>query len=266
MSDPVQPTAPRRRKVTEAIAPATSPSSSSSSTPAAEVLAGLHVGGVAAATGIPGSGKTTTVLEALERTPWGKRAVVFDPYAARDRANWNAGHRDRKPFWPSSPLATLDTLLRKPAILDAPQRRLVVCGTRGTLDHAALGRDFATLVELVWLTGGYALVAEECGVYGRMAAEAINRVATGGAHAGMRLVLLCQRLGRIQKDAREGIGLLVCGAQGAPEDFDDLAKRCGRAFADRVRQLRPPNNGRPQDPPIAWRLGEGLTPEKDSST
>src|SRR4051812_23078959 len=113
---------------------------------AAEVLAELHVGGVAAATGTPGSGKTTTVLRALDRVSWGRRAVVFDPYAWRDRQNWTAGHRDRAPWWPNAPLVTLDALLRKPAILDRAERRLVVCGTRATLDAAELGRDFSTLV------------------------------------------------------------------------------------------------------------------------
>ena len=71
----------------------------------------------------------------------------------------------------------------------------------------------------------------------------------------MRLVLLCQRLGRIQKDAREGITMVVAGA--LPEAaIPELTDRCGEGFAAAVAQLTPPDeNGRPTMAPIAWRLG-----------
>lgn len=225
---------------------------------AAAVLASLPAGGVAAAIGVPNSGKTSVVQEALELAPWGARAVVFDPYALVDRAKWNRGDKAKRPWWPRCAVLTLDELLRNPAELDRHQARLVVTGTRGTIDHAQLGRDFASLCELLQLTHGVALVGEEAGLYSRYAAAWVNTVSTGGAHFGMRLVLLAQRMGRIQKDAREGITLVVAGAQGAPEDIQDLRGRCGKAFAERVRSLRPPDNGRPVDAPIAWRLGDGL--------
>lgn len=225
---------------------------------AAALLAALPAGGVAAAIGVPNSGKTTVVQEALELAPWGKRAVVFDPYALIDRAKWNRGDRAKKPWWPRCAVFTLDELLRAPGELDRRNTRLVVTGTRGTIDHAQLGRDFASLCELLQLTHGFALVGEEAGLYSRHAAAWINTVATGGAHFGMRLIVLAQRMGRIQKDAREGLTLVVAGAQGAPEDISDLRGRCGAAFAESVRSLRPPENGRPGDSPIAWRLGDGL--------
>lgn len=231
---------------------------------AAAVLAALPAGGVAAATGLPGSGKTTTVEEALDAAPWGQRAGLFDPYAIRDRRNWDAGHRERKPWWLGAKdvsLFTLDELLRRPALLDRARCRVIVAGTNGTLDEARLGRDFSTLAGLLWHTGNFALLGEECGLYSRHAAAAINRVATGGAHAGMRLVLLCQTLRRIQIDAREGITRLVVGAQGSPKDLKALEERCGRHFAEQVKSLRQPENGRPVDAPIAWKLGDGLREE-----
>lgn len=220
---------------------------------AASVLAALPVGGVAAAVGVPSSGKTSVVLAAVDAWP---RVVVFDPYGLRDRANARAGHTERAPWWPHEPLLTLRELAAEPEALDRAPLRLVVAPD--SLEPARMGRDFATLIDLLWNTHGVSLVAEECGLYSRAAAEAINRVSTGGAHAGMRLVLLAQRLGRIQKDAREGLTVILCGAQGAPEDIADLRTRCGATFAERVRALRPPVDGKPQDPPIAWKLGEGL--------
>jgi hypothetical protein len=237
---------------------------------AAAILARLPAGGVAAAVGVPNSGKTYAVQEALELAPWGQRVAVFDPYALIDRARWNrwlrtgAGPQPKRPWFHREQVATLDALLRRPEQLDAARVRLVVTGTRGTLDHAQLGKDFNSLCELLQLTQGIALVGEEAGLYSRRAAEWINTVATGGAHFGMRLVLLAQRLGRIQKDAREGITLVVAGAQGAPEDLDDLRGRCGAAFAEAVQRLQPPDldTGRPGSAPIAWRLGDGLTQEQ----
>lgn len=231
---------------------------------AAAVLAGLPAGGVGACIGLPGSGKSTAAQQALDAAPWGQRAALFDPYAPRDRSNWQRGHRERAPWWPKVEAVTLDELLRRPSMLDRARRRLVVSGTRGTLDPVRLGRDFSTLVNLLWATHGYALIGEECGLYSRNAAEAINRVATGGAHAGMRLVLLCQRLGRIQKDAREGITRMVVGAQGGPEDIADLRERCGATFAAKVQSLRQPDNGRPVDFPRAWKLGDGLGPQGET--
>lgn len=223
---------------------------------AAATLAALPAGGVAAVIGLPGSGKTTCAQQALDACAWGQRAALFDPYALRDRGNWDAGERERTPWWRNVPAVALDELLRRPAMLDRGRSRIVVAGTRGTLDASRLGRDFATLVDLLWTTGRYALIAEECGLYSRNAADAINRVSTGGAHAGMRLVLLCQRLGRIQKDAREGITRLVAGA--LPETaIPELRERCGESFAARVAALTPPDdNGRPTCAPIAWTLGE----------
>src|SRR5258708_3772053 len=130
---------------------------------AAAVLAALAVGGVAAATGLPGSGKTTTVEEALDAAPWGLRAGLFDPYAIRDRRNWDAGHRERKPWWLGKgvPVFTLDELLRRPALLDKARCRVIVAGTSGTLEPARLGRDFSTLAGLLWHTGNFALLGEE---------------------------------------------------------------------------------------------------------
>lgn len=226
---------------------------------AAVVLAQLPAGGVAAGVGVPNSGKTTVVQEALDHAPWGTRAVVFDPYALVDRAKWNRGDHRKRPWWPRCPVLTIDELLRNPGELDRRQVRLVVTGTRGSIDKKQLGADFATLCELLQLTHDVALVGEEAGLYSRQAADWINIVATGGAHFGMRLVLLAQRMGRIEIDAREMVTTVIAGAQGGPKELQELASRCGDDFAEQVRSLRPPTpDGRPGDAPIAWRLGDGL--------
>lgn len=236
---------------------------------AAVVLSSLPAGGVAAAVGVPNSGKTTIVQEALELAPWGQRAVAFDPYALIDRAKWNRGDKRKRPWWPRSAVLTMDDLLRNPGELDRRNLRLVVTGTRGTISSEQLGADFSTLCQLLQLTHDIALIGEEAGLYTRAAAEWVNIVSTGGAHFGMRLVLLAQRMGRIHKDAREMVTTVIAGAQGGPTELDELQGRCGADFADQVRALRPPTpEGRPGDPPIAWRLGDGLitTTTRSSNT
>jgi hypothetical protein len=229
---------------------------------AALALALLLPGQVGLSCGIPGGGKTHTVSKAmalkLMQDP-AARDLVFDPYARRDRSNWARGVQERKPWWPEHPLYTVTELLRRPQLLDVKPLRMVVCGHNGTLNPQELGRDFSTLAELLWLTGGVNLIGEESGIYGRSAVELINRIATGGAHAGMALTLICQSLSRVPKDGRAGITLISAGPQGEPSNFDDLRERCGPAFVERVRALPDPRAQRA--PPVLWRLGDATTQE-----
>src|SRR3989442_15237699 len=97
---------------------------------AAATLAALPPGGVAACIGLPGSGKTTVAQRALDAVAWGQRAALFDPYALRDRANWRAGYRARRPWWAQSPADPPDALLKNPRTLDRTPLRLAVRGTR----------------------------------------------------------------------------------------------------------------------------------------
>lgn len=212
---------------------------------AAAALATLAPGSVAAALGVPGAGKTTAAQEA--RPMWG-RSLVFDPGAERDRLEWNRGKRERTPW--AGGLVTVDDLLEFPQLLDDVPLSLVV--SSGEWSARGIGGDFATLIRLAWLTGDVVIVGEECGSYSRECVEAIHRVATRGGHAGIALVLIAQSIGRIHADGRREIDLVVAGAQGEPNDLDDLRGRCGASFVEKVKASK---RG---DPLHIWRLGDGV--------
>lgn len=213
---------------------------------AAAVVAKIRPGQVHASIGIPGTGKTKTVQTASRA--W-RRVVTFDPFAAIDRRQASRG--GFRGGWDGHLVNVLD-LLHQPELLDRANLRLVV--TSSAPDKRTMGRDFSTLASLCWHTGNLVLVAEECGAYSRDAHELVFRIASGGRHAGLSLVLVCQSLTRITIDGRRHITSITAGAQGEPADLDALRARCGRTFTERVRALK----ADPPDPPIAWRLGEGV--------
>lgn len=215
-------------------------------------VGGIKPGAVAACLGVPGTGKTHVASLA---STWSPRVVIFDPYAAKD-ASRQARGRSHRVSWEGE-RATVDQLLQRPGRLDGERVRLVVSGATADPSPSSLARDFATLTELCWHSEDVVLIAEECGLYGRESVAAIHRIASGGAHAGMALVLVCQGIGRIPIDGRKGITVISAGAQGAPEDVDGLAAVCGRNFAARVRGLAGPDPG-PADGPLVWRLGDGV--------
>ena len=219
--------------------------------PAVEAVAAVEPGQVIGSIGVPGTGKTATVEAASKHWP---RVVVFDPYAARDRQRVASG-KARRVAWSGELVDVLD-LLADPTRLDASKMRLIVAGS--DLSPKALGADFSALAELCWSTGDLVLVGEEAGLYSRAAVPIIHRIASGGAHAGLSLVLVSQSLTRLHVDARRGITLLTCGEQGEAGDVEALRDRCGRSFAERVRALRGPEPGIPPSAPLVWRLGEGV--------
>lgn len=223
--------------------------------PAVEAFASIQPGQVAASAGMPGTGKTASVKAACDRFP---RVVVFDPYARRDRQRVAAG-KSHRVVWSGDLASTLDVVL-DPSVLDAERLRLVV--HPDSLNKAEMGRQFSVLADLCWETGDLVLVGEEAGLYSRSAVDLIHRIASGGAHAGMSMILVSQSISRLNVDARRGIGILAIGAQGESGDIDDVRSRCGKKFAERVRALRGPEPGRPPDAPLVWRLGEGV---KESS-
>lgn len=206
-------------------------------------LVGIQPGQVFAVTGAPGTGKTRIVQKARES--W-RRSVVFDVYAARDRLNFERGDRRRYP-WPGE-VVYASTLFEHPELLDADPLDLVVQPDR--IDARNAGAAFAGVAELAWHTGGdVVLIAEEAGIYSRNATDLVNRVSSGGAHAGVSVVFLVQSFGRLHKDARRCCSHLVCGAAGEESDFKSLRER-SRPFAERVRRLRV------GDPQALWKVGD----------
>lgn len=198
-------------------------------------------GSVIALIGAPGTGKSRTAKAAAEAWP---RRVVYEPHGERDRVE---AARGKELFPWRGDLVRLPDLLRAPSVLDRDPLRLVI--VPGTLDAERSGRGFAALCRLAWHTGEIAIVAEEAALYARHAVAEATLIATGGRHAGVRLVMVAQRWGRIPIDVRECVSHLVAYA-GAGADLKELAAKCGAAFAQGVRALK---RG---DGPQTWRQGD----------
>lgn len=222
-----------------------------------EFYASMHPGAVSLTLGVPRTGKTTGMIAAMQAGAIGPRVLVADPYARVDRAEMRRGEPVTP--WPGM-LITPEDLAANAHVLDQARGTIVVC-PRGTLSEYQLGLVYGRVLELVWHTGRYDIVAEEFGLWGRAAYEWANRIATGGGHPRLRLHALCQSLGRVQRDVRRVPTHIVSYAQGDSEDITELRKRCGRPFAEAVARLRPRDGERPADPPLTWRLGATLTQE-----
>lgn len=207
-------------------------------------LRSVHMGGVVSVNGMPRTGKSR-VLKACDGKVWTRR-VVFDPYDARDRSLYAAGESPAPP-WPGVRCSARDLVRYPRLLLDKDPCRVVVVPS--SLDKETLGREFSTVARVLWATGRVELIAEECGLYSRQATDMIMQLASGGGHALMRLWLVSQSFGRIQKDGRRHVSHLVSFAQGEESDLDDLRKK-SRALAERVRNLRPGMA------PALWRLGD----------
>jgi hypothetical protein len=212
----------------------------------------MHPGAVSCTLGVPQTGKTTAVMSAWREGALGRRVLVFDPYARRDRLESRRNPGSKRP-WPGM-LITPEDLLRNLQVLDRPELMLVVC-PEGIPTEATLGKMFSGVAEACWHTGSIDLVAEEIGKYGRAGVEWVNTIASGGGHAGIRLHAICQSFGRVAIDARRQVTHLVVFAQGDNRDLKELRERCGDEFVARVQQLRPRQGDRPADPPLTWRLG-----------
>lgn len=214
-------------------------------------LADAHEGAVIAVVGAPQSGvrgaewgKSRTV-KAVDATGVWPRRVVFEPYGVRDRVEASRGRRLYP--WPGR-VVTVRQLVADPSILDFDPLSLVVVPDMGR--GADLGRAFETVADLAWSTGGITVIGEEAALYARNALELCNRLATGGGHTGMRLVMIAQRWGRVPIDVRGCVSHLVAFAQAEDADVDALRKRCGRRFADEVQRLGVGAR------PLTWRLGD----------
>jgi hypothetical protein len=213
-------------------------------------IAQVPHGGVCAVLGAPRSGKSRALKEADVAGGLGSRRVVFDPYARRDLLLHRAGAKGSP--WTGAYVSARELVESPEELLDFDPVRLVVAPT--DLKSSALARDFSRVVRACWAAGDVSLVAEEAGLYGRQATEAVMLIASGGGHAAMRLFIVCQSLGRVPIDARRHISHLIAFAQGEPQDLIDLRSRCGAPFVTRVQQLKL------GDAPQLWKLGDAMTP------
>jgi len=201
-------------------------------------------GSVVAVIGAPGTGKSRAVKAAAAAGAWPRR-VVYEPHARRDRIEEARG---RKLYpWPGS-LVSIRDLMRRPDLLDSDPLALVV--DPAGLDAVSMGRDFGTLARLAWHTGDLTIIAEEAAIYARQALEAATLISTGGRHAGLRLIAISQSWTRIPLDVRRCVSDVIAFAQSEPRDVDELGRKCGRDFAERVRRL---SSGAI---PCTWRQGD----------
>jgi hypothetical protein len=202
-------------------------------------------GAVIALVGAPQTGKSRLAKDADAAGVWPRR-LVYEPHGRRDRLEVARGRK----LWPwRGRLVSVADVLRNPAILDVDPLALVAVPD-GARDEAARGKLFSAIGELVWETGGITLIAEEAAIYARHALEVANLLATGGAHADVRLVLISQSWTRIPLDVRRCVSHVVAFTQSEPADVDELRKKCGKEFARRVAAL---NRGAS---PLLWALGD----------
>jgi hypothetical protein len=214
------------------------------------MLSNLPAGSVCAVSGLPRTGKSNQV-KAADASGAFPRRLVFDPYYRRDVIE--ARSRPDITPWHGQAVSPAELLMRRELLCWSPLD-LVVAPEH--LETEKLAADFTAVAELAWHAGGIDVICEEAALYTRQAADLVMRFASGGGHVNARLVLITQSIGRLHIDARKNLSHVITFAQGSPEDL--LALRCGTEFADRVRKLRAPAPGRPNDPPELWRLGDAL--------
>jgi|GEM_PF-4179125 len=215
-------------------------------------LSALPAGSVCATLGNPQLGKSWAMKTAAQSGAFG-RLAVFEPYAKRDRKLYRAGLSPAAP-WVGVYCSPRDLAKYPRELLSPPGARVVVVPESETDDPVGLGREFSRVASVLWATGGVDLLGEEVGLYGREAERAMMRLASGGGHALMRLFLVCQSLGRIQKDARRHLNSVVSLPTGEPEDLESLRQRCGPEFVQRVAALDPEDGSHA----VAWRVGRGV--------
>jgi hypothetical protein len=204
------------------------------------MLQGLKLGGVASVCGLAGCGKTTIASQFADSSP---AVVVIDPYAKRDRLNAARGLAERTTW--EGDYVTFAELARDvrdsaadgtPSMLDVRPLRLIV--QPSSLDPEVIGREASAVLAMCWHTGGgVTLICEEAALYSHKAAALVKQVATGGAHGGMRVVFISQRVGGIHPAARTQSGLLVQGPIVDALDAQALAERSPE-FLARVKTLR----------------------------
>ncbi len=212
--------------------------------PAAQHVSALEDGGTLAACGLSGFGKTTIVQRGLAGSP---RLVVFDPYSSLDRRRAAAGQARRR-TWQGDAWTYEELVEARCAPLRASRCRVVL--DPHTLDEAELGRRVSRALDWCWAAGDVDVVLEEGGLYSRLAVPLINRLSTGGGHAGIRLILIAQGWGRICKDARRNVTRALLFAQEDEGDLALLAPKIGRVVAASLATFKKGN------PPVLWKQGD----------
>lgn len=221
-------------------------------------VAGAPSGAVVSVSGLPGTGKSRVLKEALAAGAF-PRALTYDPHAGRDRIERARGNREIHP-WPGELVPYPEFIARAGELLARPRFRIVVDpGTMHADDRKVggakvpgLASRFARVAELAFTAGGVDVISEEAALYARGALDAINLVATGSRHARVRLYLVSQRFMRVPIDARENLSHLVVFALGGAADLAELRARCGPDFEAEARRLV--KGG----PPLLWQTGQGV--------
>jgi len=208
--------------------------------PVAAFIAEAPEGATTAVCGITGYGKTYGLQAGLASS---RRVFVFDPYSAIDRRRgggtrcaWEGEH------------FTHDALLEQPGLLRRERFRMVY--DPDSLDEARLGARASAMLEILWALGDVDVVLEEAGLFSRFAVPLINRIATGGAHAGLRFFLVAQSFSRLAIDARRNVARLVLFAQGEQADYDLLRGKLGKLAARNLAGLQV------GDAPVLWKYGD----------
>lgn len=194
--------------------------------------------------GAPGTGKSFLAKRVDGSGAWPRR-IVYEPHGRRDRVEQRRGKRLYP--WPGR-VVGVRYLCERPGLLDGDPLHLVV--VPDSLDARQSGADFEVVAELAWHTGDLTIIGEEMAIYGRHAVDACNLVATGGRHAGLRLIVISQSWTRLPIDVRRCVSHVVAWAQSEPRDVEQLGKKCGRRFADAVRGLKVGAS------PQVWRQGD----------
>jgi hypothetical protein len=218
-------------------------------------LASAPAGCVTGVTGIPGTGKSRALVEAMKQGAF-PRSVVFNTLARRDVIERERGNTEVHP-WPGELVSYAEFVARARSFLSRPRFRYVIDpGTMEAEDRkvdgvkvAGLSSRFSRLVELCFAAGNVDIIGEESAHYARGSVAAINIVATASRHAGVRLYLVSQRLMRIPIDARDNISRLVVFALGGASDLAELRAKVGPEFEAKARRLV--KGG----PPLLWELG-----------
>lgn len=191
-----------------------------------------------------GSGKSTKAKELLGLClKAGQRVIVFDPH---DEYSQEGRASDEVVLGPLPSRRELWELKGDPGeLLEGTASFAVV---PGSLRKAEVAKAFSWLAYLAYDAGNLVFAADELVLFWESgeAQEAMNFLATQGRHPKVPLVLAAQRVVHVPYTTRTQVTLLDTGKQDDPDDVAALAKRCGKAFAEKVPKL-------PRRERLVWR-------------